>query len=628
MIGINGNLEQKKLTQSKNILLIDSSSQEDVLPFLKNKNLLIITFDYESHMFLENKNIDHIVSDDFLFDDDWLQIQNSTHGLSYWFNDSKISNLLEYDGINIGSLVFDETSGYLIKFLKKFWEIKRIFELNSSSHFTTSGILFEILSKFNVNLTILKTPSVKETFAHDKVRVNIKLGNYNTMLYVSKNSYQKLKNFSEKFLDIIFSPQKSSTNNHKRTLLVEFDVLRFQDFLYSSKNSSLDFLFYGRRRPAVWNKSSYSIMKTSNCKIITKNSLENKILLAITNKAVKKMNQNLRQLWENQDFFNSFFSVLEISVWDILHPIFIELIDQRIQNTIYEIELIKKLLQKHSFNNILILSEIGFTEQIILKQAQKNNIPVILLQAGLYWDTPEARSMNMSQGIFPINSDLFFVYGDIQKIDSIKNGEIPENKIFTLGSPRYDSISNLSNLSQNYVLLATTGPQPESIFGLNIKNIEEYKNSIIEIIKIVKSTNSKLIIKQHPSAAEFSISKIVKEIDPNVEVITYGDIIPLIKSCSVMISIGVSTSILEAQILHKPVISLPGINYHWGYPSVFESCLVSNLSDLKSNLNTILNDDIKRQELIKKGNIFAKKYVNNLGTSIPTIIKYLENFQL
>ena len=95
-----------------------------------------------------------------------------------------------------------------------------------------------------------------------------------------------------------------------------------------------------------------------------------------------------------------------------------------------------------------------------------------------------------------------------------------------------------------------------------------------------------------------------------------------------MISIGVSTSILEAQILHKPVISLPGINYHWGYPSVFESCLVSNLSDLKSNLNTILNDDIKRQELIKKGNIFAKKYVNNLGTSIPTIIKYLENFQL
>ena len=86
----------------------------------------------------------------------------------------------------------------------------------------------------------------------------------------------------------------------------------------------------------------------------------------------------------------------------------------------------------------------------------------------------------------------------------------------------------------------------------------------------------------------------------------------MISSCSVMISVSVSTSILEAQLLHKPVISIPIVDYKLGIPKIFkdDSCIVCNSEDFEDELKNILNSDKIKQEVIEKGNHFVKKWCN------------------
>ena len=76
-----------------------------------------------------------------------------------------------------------------------------------------------------------------------------------------------------------------------------------------------------------------------------------------------------------------------------------------------------------------MLSEIGFTEQIIGQLAKNHKIPVVLLQPGVYNDTPESTEMNISKGAYPIQSDKIIVWGKIAKNDCIlkilNNKKIP-----------------------------------------------------------------------------------------------------------------------------------------------------------------------------------------------------------
>jgi len=80
-----------------------------------------------------------------------------------------------------------------------------------------------------------------------------------------------------------------------------------------------------------------------------------------------------------------------------------------------------------------------------------------------------------------------------------------------------------------------------------------------------------------------------------------------------MISVGLSTSILEAQILKKPVIAIPIVDYDMGNPEIFkmDSCLMGNPENFEGELNRILSNDEVKHEVVQKGNYFLKKYLVN-----------------
>ena len=121
------------------------------------------------------------------------------------------------------------------------------------------------------------------------------------------------------------------------------------------------------------------------------------------------------------------------------------------------------------------------------------------------------------------------------------------------------------------------------------------------------------------------VTNLIHEIDPNAVVEKTGNIIPLINSCSILIVLGMSTAIIEGQLLQKPVISIPVIDYKWGNPQVYnsKSCLVCNIDNLEENIIKLFNDKNFRESTILSGNNFIQQYLFHNGNSTKKFLEYL-----
>ena len=84
----------------------------------------------------------------------------------------------------------------------------------------------------------------------------------------------------------------------------------------------------------------------------------------------------------------------------MLKPYLIELLNKKILDIIVEIENSKSFISEKKPSAIVVLSENGITEQILLKLAKKHSIKTALLQHGSILDGDDAIDYNRSQGNF------------------------------------------------------------------------------------------------------------------------------------------------------------------------------------------------------------------------------------
>jgi len=614
----------------KTIILFDSftniKSVKSILT--KDSSFLVVSFDYESHLLLTKEKIPHTLSEDFLeYDFDYIQKQ--VYQFMNWYNESSVIKYLDYCGINLGKLIHDETHGFFTPLLKKFYEITSIYSKYPSCIFFANGDLFRIISKMSNSSQKIEQIESEIEFVHDKIRFNMKFGNRSFIFFISRSFYSKIKTFSEIFLHFIFNPNKKIKNRKNSTLLVEFDPIRFKDFILESNNHNSEIFFFGRRRPVVWNKESFLILKKSHSKIITSFTLTDKKLISFEN-VLLELKKKIQVLWTNDKFFNSYFSINTFSIWFLIKPILIELIEKRLEKTIFEINLIESMFKKYKFHNVLIFSEIGHTEQIIIKFAKEYGVNVILLQHGQYYDTSQKGSVLDSQGVFPIDSDKFIVWGDLTQKNAISYG-VPKNKIENLGCVRFDNLLLKNKQEDDYILLAITSPEPEFVHGLSTKNIEQYVQTILKICKTVLKTSKKLVIKLHPSPSILNIKDIIHRVYPEVRIVTVGDISSLIPSCSMLIVIELTTAILEAQLHKKPVVFIETINYDslLGRPDVLtsKSVLITPINELEITLKTLLDDINFRNKTITMYQNFVRNSFSNIGNVSKIVWKFIDNFK-
>jgi len=615
------------LHKERNIVLFESSTNlKNMEKFISKNSSLIITFDYKSHEILSSKKIPHEVSDSFLNEEDNHFLQKKTFQLTKWY-ETKISDSITYENINLGELFYIDFYLILLPIMKKFFEIMQITKKHPNAKFFASSAHYEMIKQFSQSVISLGGKKLSAKFYLDMISNRFEIGGKYFTIKFSKKHYNSLKKLSEK---IMIKKIKNINSSKKTILFTEFDPLKY-NMIFSPKSQTLsNILLYNRRRPAIWNLQSLSILKKSGCGIISENHLMDRILLNSIQKNSKSSKSFIQALLNHEDFLESFFSINEISFWSSIKHSFIQLCKSRFKNALTEIMLAQKLFEKFTPTAVIVLSEMGFQEQILIQVAKKFQTSVILLQHGINFDDKAAFEANQFLGVIPRRSDKIAVWGQVDK-QYLEECKIPSKKIQVTGNPYFDELfgeCNPSSTGNNgFVLLAAQSPNVGSfVIDAEIKTMEKYLEAIRTICKIVLKSNRELIIKLHPDPSELDISSFVKKIDPKIRVIKTGNISDLIKSCELLVTIDISTTMLEAQMFGKPVISVSVKNYNIGDDncSFFKSksCIRTELQNFEVNFNRLLQDHEFRRETISNGKKYVNDCLSNQGSASRKLIEF------
>ena len=328
------------------VVLFDSSCKIDELTNGKIENSLVITFDYNSHKNLEKLDIDHVISDSYLDQSFLSSIDKICYDLSHWYKEKSIEKIVEYDGLNLGEFFYYQVYSILLPFLKKFFEISKIFEENNQSSFFISNNLYDIVHSFSDNIKILQqVNTVKSEFDYSHMDIPFKLGPKNSHIRISKSKYMKLLNVSEKFLNLTTKKQPDKP----MILLSNVSAQHQKELFLAMPQSKNIFIRFDRSFPSFWNYDTYSTVKKSGS--ITENFsslIDDNIKKTIANSQIlidEKLN-----LLSNSTEIREFFSLNKISFWNALEKTFLKLLQTKFLEYITEIEITKKLFSKYKFS--------------------------------------------------------------------------------------------------------------------------------------------------------------------------------------------------------------------------------------------------------------------------------------
>ncbi len=621
-----------KNLKSNHIILCDSTSKLDEINQIINKyDAHIIVFDNVSHNFLLEKEIEHELSDDYLNDEDLDHIQNLTYQFSNWYSELEVSNLIEYEGINVGELFYLEFSYYITPILKRIFEIQKICQKFKNSIFISSTSLIDVLKLFSS--TIEKLDNIKRK--NISLRNNDVSTNFGRFTLTSNSENMILRNIiklSYTFFNNIFSPKKIDPDK-PTILLVNFTTLRLQKFFEELPNHSINLIKYDTTVPAFWNLMTLSLIKKSGCHIENNDTLSKNTAFLFSKNHNLFVNQKLNNLLQNESFFNKFFSLNEHIFWNIIKNDFSQMFVHNYITAIQNITKIKLLFKKYPISYIILRSESDPLDLVIINLSKKFGIKTSILQHALYYDDLQnSNYYNFKSDQFhrvrPTYSDHFLVWGKLSQIDSEKHG-VPDKKIIPIGCPFFDVFldkTKFLEVSENqYILLATTPiTLKNQTKELSIKTQIEYEDIIKQICEITTKINKNLLIKIHHGST-FNEKKIVNKINSNIIVENTGSFYQYAEKCEILICIDMSTAILEAMLLKKPVI-LVLINDKVSYPEIFQNdyLIITKISDLENTLIKLFHDNSYKQSVIKNGEKFLDLYFNNVGTSSRALLNFLD----
>ena len=615
-----------------NIILLDSNTDISKINLSDYDGLKIISFDYESHKILNQKNLEHSISDDLLSDVNLLIIQKNAYSLSQWYNEESLKRYLKYENVNLGSLVQSEFINILVNYSKRFQECLNIVKkYGSNVNYICGGLNYEIMSELSSKLIKIQYQNSNDLFFPlDSLNIKMKIGikNISKEFDIPQNIFKRLKKFSEESSRFL---SNSVINSDKKSILLsEFSTLSYEPLLSKFPKSQLNTVIFNRRQPAIWNKKTFSIIKNSNVIVENETTLITSKIKSKIKVDFVKIEQKISEMFENSSFFTSFFSLDNHSFWKPFSLHFIKYFKERTKNFIHEIQISKQILEKYDFSLILILSEVGPNEKIFLQLENSKSIPKLLLQHGLINDSIEGYEHNVANGVIPIESNGGIVWGKVNE-NYLKKIGISSEKIHTLGTPLFDNLKKIDSSIENadYVLFATSGPTKEDSFDLTVKTIEKNFETIKQISEIVVTKyKMKLIVKIHPSPDEFDPTEILKKISPEIKIVKTGKISELIKNCKILIVVDESTSIIDAHLLNKPVLSISVKTEEFGVPTILKngSCLKSELESFDENFSKIINDENVRKEIKENAEKSIKNYISNSSNNSKTLLTFLENY--
>ena len=91
-----------------------------------------------------------------------------------------------------------------------------------------------------------------------------------------------------------------------------------------------------------------------------------------------------------------------------------------------------------------------------------------------------------------------------------------------------------------------------------------------------------------------------------------------------MIALDLSTTILESQLLSKPVICISFRDNNLNSEIFENSCLRIPIENFENIATKILHDNIFRNNLIEKGTNYSNSYLSHKNDSCLSLLNFLE----
>ncbi len=604
----------------KKIILVDSTFELiNNLDMINDKQNKIITLDYEMHKKLYEKNIQHSISEDFIDNLKLKKIEMKSAQFSDWYKNKKIKEILSYNDIEIGQLFKLEFHNFLIPFIKKNYELHNIKKKFGEYQIICSSNLYHIAK--NVFDNVKKVDDKNDNILLEDDKINYRVFD-KINLEISKEKFQKLMKISELTLKQFIKKNKL-LNENKTGALIEFDTLKFEKLFMSIKNYPLDIFLYNQRRPVYWNKKSFSIIKNSNIMPYSISNTKNNEQL--DTEEIKRIFTKFEDFIINSSFLEDYFIFEGKSFGESLKPFLLQITKKKIHEAVKAINASIDFINFSNISFIVVLSEIGFTEQIMIKLAKKKNIKIILLQHGLFFYVKDALEYNKLTGALPIKADNYFTWG-IESSEYVESIGFPKDKIRIIGNMNLERQFEKRKIDsgKKQILLLATGPRNTRYEGYDSREIEKFEKIVSEICKTTSQLGLQLIIKQHSDPSEHTITKNIEKQFSNVKILKNSDALPLQYSSDIVLSLGLTTGILEAQFFDKPVI-LFDIDYDLFQikESLMRSCINTNLKEFREKLSNLIKNTSLEGDVIKRGKFSFSRNISNINNSSEVFLKTL-----
>ena len=623
----------------ESLIFIDTLSNLNSVKkqILDIKNKKIISFNYDTHNFLEQENIPHTNSDEYLSQNERTQLFDKVASLHNWYEKNKIFQELKFEGTNLlGLMDTAEFSRFLIEKLIKFLTLIRIIQNENPKKIFSSIKNFPAINSItcnsNIELIELKINS-NNVLYWNKINFKFRLFSKSFSIGLSQKKYTSIKHHVENFFTFILqlNPNRSKT---KSLLFLEFDIGKYSEIIQNLHDYDGQILFLNRRRPTFYDLNTLNLLKKFNCKVLnTKNLTRSNTNLIKT--LTKEYSDIFDSVWQNNKIFNEIFSLEGFSFWPYIKNILLESYKSRISEYFKTILASKKILKNFNVSCIVSLNVIGETEKIIL-DVNNNDIPSIMLEHGYANYIPEISRYDF-WSMYNLFKDKIAVWGDVQKQYLINQHKIDEKQILTVGSPRHDAFFLKKIYKSNQkTLLLTMHPLSNIVGQDTISHYIKYEKTIIDFCKIIKNIPElKLIVKLHPSDVPHNtlILNLFNKIDPSIPVFQNKSIMELLLSCDTLVNISPegfdpSTVMMEALILKIPVMNIILDDLFYNFQYVKDKAIVSLSGDfdLENNLMEILFNKEFRNELIKNGQKHLKNYLSNPGSASCNFAKILKTY--
>ena len=622
---------------TKKLILVEGKEDIKNLEKQITDESIVVCFDYESHEKLSIKNLKHNKLDDYLSNEDEKYIdQKAVELTTNWYNNDQIKKYLEYDGINLGKLLEIELIWYFFEYTKRIGGIIKILEKEKPDEIVVSflGNCVEAVCQ-NSKIKIQKFPSkITSSLFFDNIEIPIKINGKIIPIKISRKNFLRIRNILSKITDAVFKvkPNKKQLQSKKSILLLDYNISIYNELIKELSKSKKNILLLNQRRPVIWNLSSLKNLRNSKCKIIELSDfLDEPLKLQIQEKQ-RELEGKLKELWSNDETFSKIISFNNYSFWNAIKENFIQLTTRRFIESIEKLILLNKLFNAVDISVILEWAHVGLEDKLAINAANKNKIPNLFLQHGLYLQNEKFDKYLPILPIIPSNNSKHLVWGKTLENYIIEKGG-NSKQIIKIGSPRYDKFfrEHESKKKSNTILLASNGFFHNNCKGTDIEafiRMESYVRKIIETIK--KYPDKKIIVKLHPGKVSYDIKPLIEKIDPSIQIFQNENILDLLEKSDVMISLNYSTVVLDALILEKPsLILLPEEqNFENEIPLKNKTVLMTSKVDEIDKMIKILFEDEKiKQELIKNGKKFVDQYIVNQGNSSKKLAKILEDYE-